>query len=278
MTAEQKSNVNRGEESPFPISPRVIYAANPLVEVICQLRFPAILRIDSELPVAFQERIRAQYPDLRERTDGIPELPGGVPRQIADLLRSSFAARKRAVGYDFVSPDGLWTVGLTREFLSVGTTRYERWEGFRERLAIPFHALLDIYQPSFFTRVGLRYQDLIQRTRLGLQGQEWASLLQPHIAGLLSASNLNADINATFAQTAIGFRGNLGQVTLRHGLVQAADGQETCYLFDADFFTDQRIENDDAYEKLDYFNHQSGRLFRWCIGNVLHDAMGPQPV
>jgi len=46
----------------IPESPRVIYASNPLVDVICQVRFPRILRIDSELPVAFQEAIRDQFP------------------------------------------------------------------------------------------------------------------------------------------------------------------------------------------------------------------------
>jgi uncharacterized protein (TIGR04255 family) len=256
----------------------MIYSANPLVEVICQLRFPPILRIDSELPAAFQERVRGQYPNFRERTDSIPELPTAVPPQIAELLRSSFAARSRRVGYDFLSPDEVWTVGLTREFLSLSTMKYERWEAFREQLAVPFQALLDMYRPNFFTRVGLRYQDLIKRSRLGLEDQSWASLLEPHITGLLGASDLNAEISTTFAQTSMRFNDNLGQVTLRHGLVQAADSQETCYLFDADFFTDQRIEIEHIYEKLDYFNRQSARLFRWCIGNVLHEAMGPQPV
>lgn len=276
VSAEQQANPGP-EESPFPDSPRIVYAANPLVEVICQLRFPPILRIDSEVPSAFQERIRNQYPVLRERTDG-PPVPSGLPSQIADLLRASLAARNRTVGYDFLSSDGIWTVGLTREFLSLGTARYEKWETFREQLAGPFQALIETYRPSFFTRVGLRYQDLIQRSRLGLDGHAWANLLEPHITGLLAAPGLKADVGATFAQTSMRFRRDLGQVTLRHGLVEAADRQETCYLFDADFFSDERIEIEHAHEKLDYFNRQSGRLFRWCIGTVLHEAMGPEPV
>ena len=34
------------------------YARSPLVEVICQLRFPAILSIGANDPVDFQEAIR----------------------------------------------------------------------------------------------------------------------------------------------------------------------------------------------------------------------------
>ena len=47
---------------PFPEATRVIYHKNPLTDVICQLRFPPILKIDSEIPSLFQDTIREQYP------------------------------------------------------------------------------------------------------------------------------------------------------------------------------------------------------------------------
>ena len=47
----------------FPPTQRVIYHENPLVEVVCQFRFPTILKIDAEIPVAFQEAVRSTFPD-----------------------------------------------------------------------------------------------------------------------------------------------------------------------------------------------------------------------
>ena len=41
----------------FSNDERVIYAKRQLVEVICQLRFPEILKIDVSEPADFQERI-----------------------------------------------------------------------------------------------------------------------------------------------------------------------------------------------------------------------------
>lgn len=41
---------------------RYQYAKSPLVEVICQLRFPTILSIGSQEPAAFQEAIRREFP------------------------------------------------------------------------------------------------------------------------------------------------------------------------------------------------------------------------
>jgi hypothetical protein len=41
----------------FPPSSRVVYRRAPLIEVVCQLRFPTLLSIESKPPADFQERI-----------------------------------------------------------------------------------------------------------------------------------------------------------------------------------------------------------------------------
>ena len=41
---------------------RYQYARAPLVEVICQLRFPTILSIGAKEPAEFQEAIRKDFP------------------------------------------------------------------------------------------------------------------------------------------------------------------------------------------------------------------------
>ena len=53
---------------PFPeTSQKIIYKKNPLDRVICQLRFPPILKIDTELPDKFQESIRNDFPEFQEK-------------------------------------------------------------------------------------------------------------------------------------------------------------------------------------------------------------------
>ena len=46
----------------FPKGNRVIYKGCPLINVICQLRFPPVLKIDSDLPSAFQIAIQKEFP------------------------------------------------------------------------------------------------------------------------------------------------------------------------------------------------------------------------
>ena len=262
---------------PFPESPRVIYRKNPLGQVVCQLRFPPVLRIETELPAAFQERIRSDYPILRQSVpaDSL-QLPPNVPEALVNMLRS--AVPKRQVAYDFVAPDDKWAVGLTREFLALTSTNYRRWEQFEDHLSGPVKALLDVYSPVFFSRVGLRYQDVITRSELGLGDIPWAELLHSHISGVLSSSELQGSVDGVTSQALVKFPKGPERVLLRYGLIERADTKEECFLIDSDFYTEERIGTDNVIDTLRHFNQQSGRLFRWCITEKLHLAMDPGPI
>lgn len=262
---------------PFPTSPRVIYKKNPLEQVICQLRFPTILRIDSELPVKFQERVRQEYPILREKN----EISVRVPPELAQLVQQApidlFRSSKQA--FDFVSADEQWVVGLTSGFLALTCHKYERWETFREHFLTPFQALIEDYSPTFFSRIGLRYQNVIRRSDLGLEGSKWADLLKPYIAGELASPehDITTSISEIVSQVVINLPDNLGQVRIQHGLVRDESG-EICYLIDSDFFTQERMETGNALVRLDIFNLKNRHLFRWCITDRLHQAMEPQQI
>jgi hypothetical protein len=73
----------------FPAAERVIYDVNPLEEVICQLRFPPILKIDEATLADFQECVRNSYPFY---TVSNPLLPGMVaPINIPGLIGREFS-------------------------------------------------------------------------------------------------------------------------------------------------------------------------------------------
>lgn len=261
----------------FPDSERVIYQKNPLVQVTCQLRFPAILRIDSELPAPFQERIRDQYPIFREKTAGsdrIPqELVQQLPPAIVKSVQSLFDTGNKV--YEFAADDDRWIVSLARDFLALTANEYERWEQFREHLRVPFQALKDIYSPAFFSRVGLRYQNVIQRSKLGLVESHWTDLINPYIAGELAAPEIATAIQEVVRVTLIDLGDRQSQVRIQHGLAKNNETGEICYMIDNDFFAQPRIEVDNGFDLLESFNNTNRRLFRWCITDKLHRAMEP---
>ena len=67
---------------PFPEVDRVIYTTNPLDREICQLRFPPILKIDTEIPSQFQDKLRSEYPNLSESKEVLFNIQMGMQNKI----------------------------------------------------------------------------------------------------------------------------------------------------------------------------------------------------
>lgn len=262
----------------FPESQRVIYANNPLVEVVCQLRFPPILRIDAELPAAFQDLIRNEYPHFKESR--VTELRVDLPPEVVQLSGGAIPPTLRAgkVAYDFISADKQWKVGLTRDFIALSTEKYERWEDFKQHLAAPLAAFIKVYAPQPFLRVGLRYRDVIRRSRLGLSHVPWAELLQPHVAGELAAPGVAEHIIGVAKQIHFRLPDSEGEAVMQHGFVEHPDEEEICYLSDIDFSTSTPTEVNDVIPKLDAFNQEARRFFHWFITDRLDRALGPQSI
>ena len=255
----------------FPASDRVKYERNPLVEVICQLRFPRILRIETESPVAFQERVRHLYPLLNVGQSVDLQVPSSPPVSTAALTLS------QGQPYEFLSREDGWKLTLASDFLALSTANYQRWEEFRERLQFAIDLVMEFYNPSHFTRIGLRYQDIIFRADLGLQNRPWSELLKAPLVGILAAEELPAD---DFQEVLSLFSCQLDApdafARVRYGLAKKTDRNEVGYLIDADFFFQAPTEVRDVTTTLDSFNREAGNLFRWCLTRELHEALGPQ--
>lgn len=259
---------------PIPESPRIIYRHNPLSEVVCQLRFPTILRIEAELPAAFQDAIRDQYPLYREMQGaGLPE---NFPAEVMQLLGSVMPVSSPKV-HEFGSEDQNWKLTLSKDFIALTCLSYLRWEEFRKHFTGPYSAFADLYRPAFFSRIGLRYQNVIQRSKLGLGNVGWGELLKPHIAGTL-ASEAAGETEEVYQQVCIQLLELSGKVTMRHGIGHVKGSSEDCYVIDNDFFCEERSKADGAVDVLDHFNRYSGRIFRWSITDKLDRAMVPEEV
>jgi uncharacterized protein (TIGR04255 family) len=258
----------------FPESKRVIYRKNPLAEVALQLRFPTILKIDSGSPADFQDAIRSVYPEYSQAPVA-PPLPANVPPQIINLMQG-MGMRSGPARHLFETEDRKWQIALTRETLELRTTAYQRWEEFRERMERARSAFEGIYGPSAYTRLGLRYVDVIRRSLLGLKDVAWSELLKPHIAGELSAPELANGADSLSHHLHCRLEGDDCYLTLRTGIALAEPNNEKCFLMDLDFHTHGRTEIPNVPSVLDTFNRKSGRLFRWSIQQRLHEALEPE--
>lgn len=257
---------------PIPESTRVRYEHNTLEQVICQLRFPPILRIGAEPPAGFQELVRGDYPRYSEQSEASIMFPpgSGIPVDIAKLVPSITA-------YEFASANEEWKLTLSRDFIALSCTAYTTWEVFLGKLEIALQGLVHEFQPAFYSRIGLRYQNVIRRPLLGLSGVNWAELLNPHAIGEL-ATPLSGDVDRVKKETMLRLEQFEGRVRVLQGTVRDEGQDEDSFLIDCDYFTGQETEPANAIQALAYFNRQSGNLFRWYIQPRLHEAMAPRAI
>jgi uncharacterized protein (TIGR04255 family) len=257
----------------FPESDRVVFGINPLVEVICQFKFPPILRIASDLPTSYQEHLRSAFPFFR--TKNVPNI-NMMFMGVEGLLPS--LAPGHNVVHEFISEDNSWIVSLTQEYVALTTRHYQNWGEFSSRMISALDALEEVYNPGFFSRIGLRYQDVIRRSQIGIETAPWSKLLKPELLGLLSNMDMEENIEETNSQLLLSLGDNKGKVRLNHGFALVQGTPEICYVIDSDFFTENRTGVDDGLAILTTFNAEAGNLFRWCITNELRDALQPQPI
>ncbi len=264
----------------FPEAERVIYERNPLKLVVCQLRFPVDLHIEMGMTAGFQDKIRSRFPFAEEHTDeSIPLMANEMSEQFPkELVESLSAAINRQ--FQFMTEDKVWTIGLTRNFAALETSNYEKWEDFRKNIDLTLSALVESYKLPFFTRVGLRYVNVIDRVGLGLQGCEWRDLLADFITGPLAIQGYELHIPEYKATHMIELENPEDVVRIQHGLIGESSTEEykSVYVLDNDFFTkaDTVTEVDNVIRRLDDYNSQNRGLFQSCIKDKLHRAMGPK--
>lgn len=259
---------------PFPKVDRVLFNKNPLERVICQIRFPPILRIDSEIPSGFQEKIRECFPLYRENTEIIQEFPISIGQGISQQINQEIKKPISSKVHYFSTDDGICNVNLTRTFLSLTTTKYRRWEEFEKNLQIPIKALIETYSPPFFTRIGLRYIDIFDRSKLNLQNVPWNELLTPYFLGLLS-SPIEDDLRSSEGKYEINLEDKESLLRVITTFVTKLGTNEKCYLVDGDFYYPKKCEIDSYSLRLEFLHDQAIRLIRFIITNKLHDAMEP---
>ena len=253
----------------FPSADRVFYEKAPLAEVVVQLKFPPILAIQVDPPAAFQELVRGAFP-LLEEASSLAQMP--IPVELRQLI----VAQSGGTTFQFLTEDRKNIITLAKDSLTYSTTKYSMWEDFKKQCFVALDALEEIYRPSFYNRIGLRYIDAIDRAAVNKGGVSWSKLLKPHILGELACPNVESNIELAARQIRVGLPSGQGSLLLQHGFSGQIGENNRKYIIDFDFFRETKTEIDNAENILESFHSLAGSAFRWCISDELHNALGPK--
>lgn len=257
----------------FSNEPHCEYRNAPVEEVICQLRFPEILTIGANLPVEFQEAIRAEFPRYSARKEAPAPKISGTPGNM------KLENQPLTINYQFTDADGLWKVNLTSKFISISSHDYHNWEYFAYKMDKPLAAFIQIYKPAYFERIGLRYLNFISREDLELEHIPYRELIDSKYLGILAsdgvdeASASRSTVDAEFAIRG-GCRAKIhagpGHIT-RNGQRDS----EVHFVFDQDLFMPGKIPVNHVTGALQILHAQAFSIFRGAITETLHNAMEP---
>ena len=255
---------------------RFQYARSPLVEVICQLRFPTIPDIDAGEPTQFHAAIERDFPRYASRKEQLPPKVTGV-----GTASPKIEPQPPVLNHAFLSQDNFWKINLTKDFIALSTLRYTRWELFAQQLDKCLAQFIQLYHPASFTRLGLRYVNAVSRRALGLTDLLWDDLIRSPYIGILgepdvdetlvSRSSLNTEIRLDETMKL--------KIHAGPGLINGGkQDPEPKFILDSDVSLTAETHIDQVPSKLEHMHRYSERFFHGAIMPELHEAMGPVPL
>src|SRR5439155_23694184 len=161
-----------------------------------------LLKIGQELPIAFQEHVRAEFPQfLRTGSAGFRIAQGGIE-----------ALPPPAASSQFKSEDAQWTAALGVESLSLETTAYHDFPDFERRFSVIERAFRNIYEVDHYSRIGLRYVNVFEEQEFP---GGWLDKFNAQLLGPLADPVVGGDI-AEIVQL-FNVSGGDWTITVRHG-------------------------------------------------------------
>lgn len=264
----------------------MLYTDNPcphfektqLVEVICQLRFPTILSINSKDPADFQDAIRSMFPRYAVRKEQLPPKLVGAGTPNAKLEPSA-----PVNNHQFVSADGRWKINLTKDFIALSTVAYPGWGKFAHQFDLPLAEFIRIYQPAFFERISLRYLNAFSRAALKLENTPWRELFTaPYLGPLLHEDIPEQNLSKVSLDTELILNNSCrarihsGTGMVKRNIPNAPQDNEIKFILDLDISMPTQTEPRLAAAGLETLHHHATSIFAGAITDTMRDALRPE--
>lgn len=224
------------------------YKRNFLRQAVCELRFPTLMELgEARPPASLVTALRKEYPHLELANEVTLGIGGGVPgSNNAHIFRSSKLT---------------WTVSIKQSVLTIETIAYTDYAHMKERILNVVKAASKIIDSDFFTRIGLRYINVIDSGTDPTDGWVNPVLVAPIRSGEFKG------IQEYAGKLQLGTPD--GGCLLQHGIrikpPHSGEAVQPEYVLDIDTFRNE-VKLSDTATALDVMHAQAFDLFDWTIG------------
>jgi uncharacterized protein (TIGR04255 family) len=238
----------------FPKKTEIRLSRPPLDEVVCQVRYPPLLRIASEAPSDFQEAIRAGFPLLKTEQ--------GFHVQFSDVAnpgRPSVEAASKT--YRFYDVSEGTHIALCADFLALSTKKYTHWPDFEQSMDLAYTSMMKIYSPAHATRIGLRFINRLTLENTRSESIEEVLSLFRHELVCLVRTEAWDNPQEVFSQVILA--DDTLRLAVRFG--SGTDKNLPFALLDIDCFEEGQIDLADLLARLREYHDRIYDAFRWCL-------------
>lgn len=238
----------------FPEVKEIKLKNPPISEVICQVKFPPILKIGKELPINFQDVVRPVFPGI-DIEQGVQIQMGVSPAEEKPLIDASPKI------FRFKSPDGKQAVSLSIDFFALSSKQYTGWVDFSEKLSFVKSAFLKEFNPSFVSRIGLRFINRFNLENVGADNfEEVLDLFRSDLTCLIR-SNTWSDPVESLSQIVLSNENR--KLVFRYGMRR--ENQNPFFILDFDCFEEFQQDFSDISNKINEYHDVIYSAFRWCL-------------
>lgn len=232
----------------LPASERTHFENNFIKTAVCELRFPALLELETKPPVQLRNVLRKDFPHY-ERQQSV-NLSDPAEKEVRHLLTSK---------------KGEWLVSIKSSSIAIETSRYTHFDDFQQQIRLVVDKCRPLLDTDFFTRVGLRYVNEVLIEDEKIDGWIRDDLVSPLVSGVYGKVS-------RYIQEVRGLTKS-GKYTFRHGISGVEVNKPAIYTVDFDFY-EENVEADAMLPLISEFNRESFRFFLWAIGPKVKDRLG----
>jgi uncharacterized protein (TIGR04255 family) len=235
------------------------YHRSFLKQAVAEFRFPTLMELGARRPpAAFVTALRKEYPTV-ELQNEVTLTVGG--ESAGSINKHIFRSRK--VG---------WTVSLKESAFSIETNAYPGFAEMKARVLHVVEAASKVIDSDFFTRVGIRYVNVID-SGTKPEGGGWVN---PELVAPLLSSYFKG-VQEYAGRIQVGAED--GGCLLQHGIrvkqpPHDLDPEEVWpdYVLDLDVFRNG-VSVDDAGQVMEAMHRQAFDAFDWALGPAARDYL-----
>ncbi|MBN7828316.1 TIGR04255 family protein [Stenotrophomonas maltophilia] len=218
------------------------FKKNFVKSALCELRFPTVLEFgEQRLPGTIIKALRKSYPTVEIGSEVSLGAPGPLSSSTVHVMRSL---------------KGGWAISFKQSALTLEVQSYTGYPEFRRRVQEVIDATSAVIDSDYWTRVGLRFVNLINK------GDPVAGWVNPALLG---------PIDAGVFKLVAEYSGRLASISedngflLQHGLRIEEGRDHPSYVVDVDAFCNT-VTIDNTLEQLDALHAQVFNVFEWALG------------